>query len=128
MSTSSSESRVDLVPYPEGAVLPPTARDAFEDAIRYMGTLHPRMEVRQLVENMGSYRIVEAVRGMSISPHLNPLELMLTSTLTYCIRERLLQSPIVTIGTIEAVRQEVLEGGVFIGQELPNKPSISLLQ
>lgn len=34
----SPERRVGLVPYPEGTVLPTTDRDAFEDAIRYLGT------------------------------------------------------------------------------------------
>lgn len=71
--------------------------------------------------------MIEALHG-SIKPHFNTIELVLSTTLTYCIRKGLLQSPIDAIGELAAVRWEVLEGGVFVGEERPNKPSISPLQ
>lgn len=115
------ERRAGWVPYPEGTILPPTARDAFADAVRFMGTILPRSEVRELVEGMGSHRVLEVVQGMRVTPPLNAVEKCLGSTLEYCIKERLVQNPVEAVMTIESVRQEVLDGGVFVGQErIPN--------
>lgn len=116
------ERRAGWVPYPEGTVLPPTARDAFEDAVRFMGTILPRTQVRELVEGMDSDRVVEVIQGMPVRPHLNAVELCLGSTLEYCIQRGLVRGPADAIMTIESVRQEVLEGGVFVGQESTPNP------
>lgn len=124
MPASTPECKVGWVPYPEGSVLPATAGDAFEDAIRYLGTLTPRATVRDWVRATDSKRIVEAAQGMVTDRHLNPAELCLGATLDYCIKKGLLQSPAFAIGAIESLKQEVLEGGVFIGQERTSVPTL----
>lgn len=46
MSASTSpEHKIGWVSYPEGSVLPRTAEDAFQDNIRYLGTLSGREKV-----------------------------------------------------------------------------------
>lgn len=69
MSADRPVSEHGFLPNPYETVPPPTSRDAFEDAIRYMGTTLPREKVRELVDNMGSHRVVEAVQGMRVQPH-----------------------------------------------------------
>lgn len=106
-----------FLPNPKETVPPPTERDAFEDAVRYMGTSMPRDQVRELVRGMGSDRIVSAVQGIPIHPPLNSMERYMAATVEYCMREGLVRSPVVAVGMLEAVRQDVLRGGVFVGQE-----------
>lgn len=101
-------------PNPFETVPPLTARDAFEDTIRFMATSLPKEQVRELVKVMDSDRVVAAVQGMHVRPPLSAVELMLGNTLEYCIREGLLKSPIAAICEIESVKQDVLEGGVFV--------------
>lgn len=113
--------RRGFLPNPNETIPPQTEREAFTDAIRYMGTIMPREQVKELVEGMDSVRVVNAVQGRPVghskSP-LNPVELYLGTTLDWCIREGLVRSPIMAIGMLESVRQEVLAGGVFVGQEV----------
>lgn len=112
-----------FLPNPYETFPPATEREAFEDAIRYMGTLMPRAQVREFVQAMGSNRVVEAVQGMVVKPPLNFVELYLGNTLEYCFREGLVKSPTIAVYMIEAVRQAVLKGGIFIGQERsPRQP------
>ncbi len=116
------ERRAGIVPYPEGAVLPKTATDAFEDLIRFAGTLQPREEVKKLVGKLDPSRIILAAQGLPIHPPLDDFEHYAFYTLEYCLRNDLLRTPVQAIGTIVAVKQEVLNGGVFIGQERIARP------
>lgn len=73
---------------------------------------------------MRSDRIVEVAQGMITDHHFNPVELCIGATLESCIRKGLLRNPVFAIGAIESVKQEVLEGGVFVGKERTPNPTL----
>lgn len=104
-------------PNPNETIPPQTADDAIGDLLRYMASLHTRAVVIEWLKEVDPSKVAASVQGITTGPPLTSLELMLGMTLEYCAREGLLRSPIQAVGAIEAVRQEVLDGGVFIGQE-----------
>jgi len=104
-------------PNPNETVPPQTANDAFEDLLRFMAAKQTRAQVIEELKAVDPSKIVFAVQGVKTGPLLTNLELMIGNTVEYCVREGLLRSPIQAVGAIEGVRQEVLDGGVFVGTE-----------
>ena len=91
-----------FLPNPHETITPSTARDAFEDAFRYMSRELPKEKLRELLEGMGSHRVVEAVQGMPTELPLNTLELWLGNTLEYCARKGLVRTTFQAIGAMES--------------------------
>ncbi len=104
-------------PNPNETVPPKTTDGAIEDLLRYMASLHTRAVIIEQLKEVDPSKVVASVQGITTGPHLTSLELMLGMTLEYCAREGLLRSPIMAVGAIESVRQDVLDGGVFVGTE-----------
>lgn len=111
------ERRVGIVPYPEVAVLPSSASEAFEDLIRYIGTLYPRQQVIELVTEMDMTRLTQVGMDMIVRPPLNNFERLFLPTMQYCVNHRLIRGLVEAAGALEGVKQEVIDGGVFIGKE-----------
>lgn len=109
-------------PNPNETIGPINAWDAVSDAIRYMGSTMTRTEVIEHVRTMDVGSLVLIVKGIKVEAaerQLNPVELHLGTTLGWCARTNLIRSPIEAIGILTGVRQEVLDGGLFVGTERP---------
>jgi hypothetical protein len=107
-----------FLPNPHETIKPTSGREALEDAVRFMGTLMPRAEVRRLIEEMDPAKVMLTVQGVKADDYvLSAVELHIGTTVDWCAREGLLESPISAIGAMVGVRQEVLDGGVFVGEE-----------
>lgn len=114
MSESQSTERyVGIVPYQEGAVLPPTAYDAYEDLVRYVRTLKPREEVDRLVTEMDVVKVVQAAQGEITRSPLSDFEKWALHTTDHCIRTGLLKTPIQAIVIMTGLKEFVSRGNIF---------------
>lgn len=117
MTDRSTSEQTGFRPNPNETIPPKTTDGAIEGLLRYMASLRTRAVIIEQLKEVDPSKVVAAVQGVTTGPPLSSLELMLGMTLEYCAREGLLRSPIQAVGAIEAVRQEVLDGGVFVGTE-----------
>jgi hypothetical protein len=107
-------SLAEFMPNPNEVISPSNDWEAMEDAVRYLAFISTRQKAIDALED-GS-RIVMAVQGFNAVPPLNPAELHIAGTIEYCIGRGLLRHPVTAVALLEGVRQEALDGGVFIGQ------------
>lgn len=114
MTEGNTPERTAFRPNPHETVPPATAEDAFGDLLRYMASQQTRERIIEQLRAVDPSKIVASVQGITTGPPLTSLEMMLGMTVEYCARRDLLRSPIQAVGAIEAVRQDVLDGGVFV--------------
>lgn len=119
---SKVEKRAGFFPNPNEVVPPHTTEDAIEDTLRYAATFQTRAEVIENMRGLDPVRIVLAVQGIIIKPRLNGLELFMANTIDGCIRAGILKNPTEALFALVNVKLDVLDGGVFVGQErIPNQ-------
>lgn len=108
-------------PNPYEQFPPSDAYDAFSDCMRFLAITSSRAEIIEFAQGLDSVRIIQGVQGiMVIRPPLSGRELMVGNVVEWCAR-RFNTTPVETIGALESVRQEILDGGIFVGQEQTSK-------
>ena len=103
---------------PNETIEPTSGSEALADTARYMAQLMPRTQVIELIYAMSPTRVINVVNGLTVEPPLSPVEVQLATTVDH-YRE-LMGSPVRAVALLEVLRQEVQDGGVFIGEPLPD--------
>jgi hypothetical protein len=120
---------ITFVPNPLETIPPKSGIEALVDALRYLGKVMPRTELEGIVSNLDVASLALDVQGYSrehlqlsnITNNEALVRMHLTQTVDYCIREGLLDSPVMAAGLLEGVRQQMLNGDIFFGEEIPEK-------
>ena len=102
---------------PYETIEPKDGTEALEYATRYMAQIMPRAQVIHQVTVMGANRVIDAVSGRTVEPPLSPVETHLATTVDHY--RSLMGSPVGAVALLECLRQDVLDGGVFVGEPLP---------